>query len=148
MNKLVSVALLRVSASVFTKIRERKHTFPSRKPYGNIEKVVRLRRNRSHGNMNKRHESATGNTCYPLCFRNVVTCFHKISVCGILAFRPVYVLSLPPFSKNISYNSSSNTEAIKGSEITLAKRECLCEAKLQGQLNTTTTTIASESSSL
>ena len=90
MNKLVSVALLRLSASVFTKIRERKHTFPSRKPYGNIEKMVRFRRNRSHGNMNKRHESATGNTCYPLCFRNVVTCFRKISVCGILAFRPVF----------------------------------------------------------
>ena len=94
MNKLVSVALLRVSASIFTKIRERKHTFPSRKPYGNIEKVVRFRRNRSHGNMNKRHESATGNTCYPLCFRNVVTCFRKISVCGILAFRPVIFLAV------------------------------------------------------
>ena len=39
--------------------------------------------------MNKRHESATGNTCYPLCFRNVATCFRKISVCGNLAFRPV-----------------------------------------------------------
>ena len=89
MKKLVSVALLRVSASVITKIRQRKHTFPSRKRYGNIQKVVRFRRIRSHGNMNKRHESATGNTCQPLCFRNVVTCFRKISVCGFLAFRPV-----------------------------------------------------------
>ena len=78
MKKLVSVALLRVSASVITKIRQRKHTFPSRKRYGNIQKVVRFRRIRSHGNMNKRHESATGNTCQPLCFRNVVTCFRKI----------------------------------------------------------------------
>ena len=52
------------------------------------------------------------------------------------------------FPKNISYNSSSHTEAIKGPEITLAKRECSCEAKLQVQLNITTTAIASESASL
>ena len=37
MNKLVSVALLRVSASVNTKIRKRKHAFP----YGNIQKSVK-----------------------------------------------------------------------------------------------------------
>ena len=38
------------------------------------------------------------------------------------------------FSKYISYNSFSNTETIKWPEITLAKRECLCEAKLQVQV--------------
>ena len=103
MKKLVSVALLRVSASVITKIRQRKHTFPSRKRYGNIQKVVRFRRIRSHGNMNKRHESATGNTCKPLCFRNVVTCFRKISVCGFLAFRPVDV------AVNMSADISTDT---------------------------------------
>lgn len=43
-------------------------------------------------------------------------------------------LSVSTFLKNISYNSCSNTEAIKGPEITLAKRECLCEAKLQALL--------------
>ena len=62
MKKLVSVALLRVSASVITKIRQRKHTFPLRKRYGNIQKVVRFRRIRSHGNMSKRHESAATET--------------------------------------------------------------------------------------
>ena len=38
------------------------------------------------------------------------------------------------FSKYISYNRFSNTEAIKWPEITLAKRECFCEAKLQVQV--------------
>ena len=73
-NKLVSVALLRVSASVITRFRKRYHEIPQALSHdsasGNMRfltetyrKVVRFRRIRSHGNMNKRHVSATGNTC-------------------------------------------------------------------------------------
>ena len=64
MNKLFSVASLRVSASVITKIRQRKHVFPLKEILRKrTEKVVGFHRNRSHGNMNKRRISTTGNTC-------------------------------------------------------------------------------------
>lgn len=60
-NKLVSIALLCVSASIIMQIRQQKHVFPSRKPHRNIEKVVRFHCNCSNGNKNKQHESATRN---------------------------------------------------------------------------------------
>ena len=56
--------------------------------------------------------------------------FLEIPYSTCLAGQKVkYVLSVSPFSKNISYNSSSHTGAIKGPEIILAKIECSCEAK-------------------
>ena len=52
-------------------------------------KVVRFRCIRSNGNARKRHETGNGNTGYPLCFRNGLTCFCHVSVYGFLQFRPV-----------------------------------------------------------
>ena len=46
--------------SITSCIRKRYHENPLAETY---RKVVRFRRIRSHGNMNKRHVSATGNTC-------------------------------------------------------------------------------------
>ena len=37
----------------------------------------------------KRHETDNGNTGYPSCFRNGLTCFCHVSVYGFLQFRPV-----------------------------------------------------------
>ena len=55
-------------------------------------KVVRFRCIRSNGNARKRHETGNGNTGYPSCFRNGLTCFCHVSVYGFLQFRPV----IPP----------------------------------------------------
>ena len=52
-------------------------------------KVVRFRCIRSNGNARKRHETGNGNTGYPSCFRNGLTCFCHVSVYGLLQFRPV-----------------------------------------------------------
>ena len=52
-------------------------------------KVVRFRCIRSNGNARKRHETGNGNTGYPSCFRNGLTCFCHVSVYGFLQFRPV-----------------------------------------------------------
>ena len=53
-------------------------------------KVVRFRCIRSNGNARKRHETGNGNTGYPSCFRNGLTCFCHASVYGFLRFCPVY----------------------------------------------------------
>ena len=53
-------------------------------------KVVRFRCIRSNGNARKRHETGNGNTGYPSCFRNGLTCFCHVSVYGFFQFRPVY----------------------------------------------------------
>ena len=45
-------------------------------------KVVRFRCIRSNGNARKRHETGNGNTGYPSCFRNGLTCFCHVSVYG------------------------------------------------------------------
>ena len=37
----------------------------------------------------KRHETGNGNTGYPSCFQNGLTCFCHVSVYGFLQFRPV-----------------------------------------------------------
>ena len=55
-------------------------------------KVVRFRCIRSNGNARKRHETGNGNTGYPSCFRNGLTCFCHVSVYGFLQFRPVHSL--------------------------------------------------------
>ena len=52
-------------------------------------KVVRFHCIRSNGNARKRHETGNGNTGYPSCFRNGLTCFCHVSVYGFLQFRPV-----------------------------------------------------------
>ena len=52
-------------------------------------KVVRFCCIRSNGNARKRHETGNGNTGYPSCFRNGLTCFCHVSVYGFLQFRPV-----------------------------------------------------------
>ena len=52
-------------------------------------KVVWFRCIRSNGNARKRHETCDGNTRYPSCFRNGLTCFCHVSVYGFLQFRPV-----------------------------------------------------------
>ena len=52
--------------------------------------MVRFRCIRSNGNARKRHETGNGNTGYPSCFRNGLTCFYHVSVYGFLQFRPVY----------------------------------------------------------
>ena len=44
---------------------------------------------RSNGNARKRHETGNGNTGYPSCFQNGLTCFCHVSVYGFLQFRPV-----------------------------------------------------------
>ena len=54
-------------------------------------KVVRFRCIRSNGNARKRHETGNGNTGYPSCFRNGLTCFCHVSVYGFLQFRPVKI---------------------------------------------------------
>ena len=63
-------------------------------------KVVRFRCIRSNGNARKRHETGNGNTGYPSCFRNGLTCFCHVSVYGFLQFRPVQIptasFPLPP----------------------------------------------------
>ena len=51
--------------------------------------MVRFRCIRSNGNARKRHETGNGNTGYPSCFRNGLTCFCHVSVYGFLQFRPV-----------------------------------------------------------
>ena len=63
-------------------------SFPWRKHA--CKKVVRFRCDRRDGNMNKRHISATGNTCFPSCLRNGVTYFRNVSASGFLKFRPVW----------------------------------------------------------
>ena len=65
----------------------RKHTTPCFR-YVYV-KVVRFRCIRSNGNARKRHETGNGNTGYPSCFRNGLTCFCHVSVYGFLQFRPV-----------------------------------------------------------
>ena len=57
-------------------------------------KVVRFRCIRSNGNARKRHETGNGNTGYPSCFRNGLTCFCHVSVYGFLRFRPVFPVDL------------------------------------------------------
>ena len=52
-------------------------------------KVVRFRCIRSNGNARKRHETDNGNTGYPSCFWNGLTCFCHVSVYGFLQFCPV-----------------------------------------------------------
>ena len=42
-----------------------------------------------NGNARKRHETSNGNTGYPSCFQNSLTCFCHVSVYGFLQFRPV-----------------------------------------------------------
>ena len=54
--------------------------------------MVRFRCIRSNGNARKRHETGNGNTGYPSCFRNGLTCFCHVSIYGFLQFRPVPVL--------------------------------------------------------
>ena len=51
--------------------------------------MVRFRCIRSNRNARKRHETGNGNTGYPSCFRNGLTCFCHVSVYGFLQFRPV-----------------------------------------------------------
>ena len=51
--------------------------------------MVRFRCIRSNGNARKRHETGNGNTGYPSCFQNGLTCFCHVSVYGFLQFRPV-----------------------------------------------------------
>ena len=58
-------------------------------------KVVRFRCIRSNGNARKRHETGNGNTGYPSCFRNGLTCFCHVSVYGFLQFRPVIAIVFP-----------------------------------------------------
>ena len=53
------------------------------------KKVVRFRCIRSNGNARKRHETGNGNTGYPSCFQNGLTCFSHVSVYRFLQFRPV-----------------------------------------------------------
>ena len=43
-------------------------------------------------NARKRHETGNGNTGYPSCFQNGLTCFCHVSVYGFLQFRPVYAI--------------------------------------------------------
>ena len=54
--------------------------------------VLRLRKRciRSNGNARKRYETGNGNTGYPSCFRNGLTCFCHVSVYGFLQFCPVF----------------------------------------------------------
>ena len=61
--------------------------------------MVRFRCIRSNGNARKRHETGNGNTGYPSCFRNGLTCFCHVSVYGFLQFRPVLTVkrNLPHF---------------------------------------------------
>ena len=42
-----------------------------------------------NGNARKRHETSNGNTGYPSCFQNSLTCFCHVSVYRFLQFRPV-----------------------------------------------------------
>ena len=51
--------------------------------------MVQFRCIRSNGNARKRHETGNGNTGYPSCFQNGLTCFCHVSVYGFLQFRPV-----------------------------------------------------------
>ena len=53
--------------------------------------MVRFRCIRSNGNARKRHETGNGNTGYPWCFQNGLTCFCHVSVYGFLQLRPVHV---------------------------------------------------------
>ena len=59
------------------------------------DEIARIRKRkhggciRSNGNARKRHETGNGNTGYPSCFRNGLTCFCHVSVYGFLQFRPV-----------------------------------------------------------
>ena len=64
-------------------------------------KVVRFRCIRSNGNARKRHETGNGNTGYPSCFRNGLTCFCHVSVYGFLQFRPVKALGSQIFQTKI-----------------------------------------------
>ena len=65
-------------------------------------KVVRFRCIRSNGNARKRHETGNGNTGYPSCFRNGLTCFCHVSVYGFLQFRPVKDYEL--LEKRVQYS--------------------------------------------
>ena len=86
----VSAAFSCVSANVNPKLRLRKHLFPLAETWRkHAQKVVRFRCIRSNGNARKRHETGNGNTGYPSCFRNGLTCFCHVSVYGFLQFRPV-----------------------------------------------------------
>ena len=64
-------------------------------------KVVWFRCIRSNGNVRKRHETGDGNTGYPSCFRNGLTCFCHVSVYGFLQFRPVKALGSQIFQTKI-----------------------------------------------
>ena len=67
----------------------RKHATPCFRYVKHAQKVVRFRCIRSNGNARKRHETGNGNTGYPSCFQNGLTCFCHVSVYGFLQFRPV-----------------------------------------------------------
>ena len=54
--------------------------------------MVRFHCIRSNGNARKHHETSNGNTGYPSCFQNGLTCFCHVSVYGFLQFRPVLVV--------------------------------------------------------
>ena len=56
--------------------------------------MVRFRCIRSNGNARKRHETGNGNTGYPSCFQNGLTCFCHVSVYGLLQFRPVMIANI------------------------------------------------------
>ena len=101
----VSAAFSCVSANVNPKLRLRKHLFPLAETWRkHAQKVVRFRCIRSNGNARKRHETGNGNTGYPSCFRNGLTCFCHVSVYGFLQFRPVPLVSFGNFASPICEN--------------------------------------------
>ena len=61
--------------------------------------MVRFRCIRSNGNARKRHETGNGNTGYPSCFRNGLTCFCHVSVYEFLQFRPVWMIKIVKVDK-------------------------------------------------
>ena len=77
------------SAGSITYSVAQKLCFRKCKPEITKKKVVRFSCIRSNGNARKRHETGNGNTGYPSCFRNGLTCFCHVSVYGFLQFRPV-----------------------------------------------------------
>ena len=81
--------------------------------------MVRFRCIRSNGNARKRHETGNGNTGYPSCFQNGLTCFCHVSVYGFLQFRPVLREALY-IAKEIF--SKKNISLVKDSEVQLNLR--------------------------
>ena len=77
-------------------------------------KVVRFRCIRSNGNARKRHETGNGNTGYPSCFRNGLTCFCHVSVYGFLQFRPVLEARYRQKRLLSCEKADQNTQLIKG----------------------------------